>query len=133
MDGNTDETPNQNSLSNLQPPWQPGKSANPKGRPKGAFSFTTLLKKLLKEKVTLTDDQGNVIATVTKKRAILLKWLEKAMNGDTKAIDKIVTRIDGKPVQPVKHSGSIDSSEKTKQIADDLHKLVKQYGDNPEQ
>ena len=31
-----DDTPKNTPHSNLRPPWQPGQSGNPKGRPKGA-------------------------------------------------------------------------------------------------
>ena len=33
--------------ANLRPPWKPGESGNPKGRPEGTISLTSMIKKKL--------------------------------------------------------------------------------------
>ena len=41
--GNTDVSP---SLANLMPPWKPGESGNPAGRPKGSRDKKKVLEEL---------------------------------------------------------------------------------------
>lgn len=86
---------NPKSLKNIIPPVK-GEVRNPKGKAKGTLSFTTLLKRMLKSKVDIKDSSGNILR-VSKKRVILLKWMEKAMTGDVKAIEGVIDRIEGKP------------------------------------
>lgn len=87
-------------------PATKGEIRNPNGKKKGTLSFTTLLKRLLKQKVDIKDQNGNVILKATKKRVILLKWMEKAMQGDVRAIEGVIDRVEGKAMQSVAISGS---------------------------
>ena len=44
--------PSEKSLANLRPPWKPGESGNPKGRPKGSKnSFESIVRSKLDEQV----------------------------------------------------------------------------------
>jgi hypothetical protein len=85
-------------------PFEPGKSGNPKGRPKGARSLSTILKEMLEEPIEVIHADG------TKERrefreVIIRKLLQKANNGDMRAIQEIFDRIEGKANQTLKHEG----------------------------
>ena len=67
-----------------------GVSANPGGRPKADYSISALID----EAVSLSD--WNFIISILKK---------KARRGDYKAIEILLDRRFGKPVQPNEHTG----------------------------
>ncbi|MGZ3237234.1 MAG: DUF5681 domain-containing protein [Burkholderiaceae bacterium] len=63
--------------------FQAGKSGNPKGRPKGAANFTTVIEQELNALVSVTE---NGISKKIKKKQIVAKQLvNKAAGGDLKA------------------------------------------------
>jgi len=73
----------------------PGNTANLNGRPKGTYSLTTIIKKLLQEeKVTLKDGKE-----ITAGEALTKKVLQSALLGDSKAVKLIWNYIDGLPPQ----------------------------------
>lgn len=73
------------------------------GRPKGSQSFSNLLNKMLDAKVhkeiihPLDGRKGNFTA----REIMLLNLIQHALEGDIKATEKIMDRIEGKPVQKV--------------------------------
>jgi hypothetical protein len=69
--------------------FKPGQSGNPRGRPKGTLNFTTDLKRTLQAPVTLND--GRKTRRVTTQEAALLRLAEKALNGDPRALEKLVS------------------------------------------
>lgn len=71
--------------------FQPGQSGNPGGRPKGAISLSTQLRKALKQKITLGDGTKMSAADV-----VIRKAIQGAMQGDVQLIRLIFDRIDGK-------------------------------------
>ncbi len=73
-------------------PYKPGESGNPGGRPKGK-SLTAVLRELLDE-----IPRGD---TAKLKERIVKALLDKALKGDTKALDLIFERADGKITLPV--------------------------------
>jgi len=86
--------------------FKKGQSGNPKGRPRGSLSLSAILKKYLDQELDITDP---ITKQQVKKRIgdiINLKLLAKAMQGDTKAIDMIYDRIEGKPI--FKHEGKVE-------------------------
>ena len=72
--------------------WQPGQSGNPGGRPKGT-SLTSVLRELL--------DQIPKGDTAKLKERIVKALLDKALRGDTRALDIIFDRTDGKVSLPL--------------------------------
>ena len=66
-----------------------GRSGNPKGRPRGARNFTGELVDELDRKVIVKE--GGVTKSITKRRAIILSLLNKALQGDARAIATIAT------------------------------------------
>jgi hypothetical protein len=60
-----------------------GKSGNPKGRPEGAKSVSSVLAKMCREKVTVTINGKSRV--VTSLDALLLRLRANALSGDAKA------------------------------------------------
>jgi|HubBroStandDraft_6_1064221.scaffolds.fasta_scaffold1462621_1 hypothetical protein len=73
--------------ANNQPPehsrFQPGRSGNPKGRPKGRLSPAALLMRILNEKVEIRE--GNRFRKMSKFEAMHHTLVHSALKGDAKA------------------------------------------------
>ncbi len=84
-------------LANLTPPFQPGQSGNPSGRPKGP-SLSTRLRLLLNQKPAgeTHESWADYLCDQLVKKAV-----GKTMSGDVRAAALIFNRVDGLPVQPV--------------------------------
>ncbi|MCK1473591.1 hypothetical protein IVB27_01915 [Bradyrhizobium sp. 197] len=69
--------------------FKPGRSGNPRGRPKGRLNFATDLKNTLGIRVTL--NHGGKPRRVTTQQAALLCLMEKALKAkDTRALEKLL-------------------------------------------
>lgn len=86
-------------MTNVATQFKPGNNANPLGRPKKEWTMTSLYIEALNEET----ETG-----VPKKILVAKKLVEKALKGDTLAIKELNNRIDGMPVQPMKHEGEIE-------------------------
>jgi Family of unknown function (DUF5681) len=60
--------------------FKPGKSGNPKGRPKGTFSLATDLSAELGEPITVRE--GGRPRRISKQRALIKSLMGKALQGD---------------------------------------------------
>ena len=69
--------------------FKKGKFGNPKGRPKGSRNFASDLNVVLNTKVKVTEDGEQ--KTVTSQLAIMMQLRAQALNGNPKAMDKIIT------------------------------------------
>ena len=65
-----------------------GCSGNPKGRPKGVRSLKAELKGLMEKRVRIRADGEQ--RQVTRQRLMLLKFFEKAANGDIRALTQMM-------------------------------------------
>lgn len=72
---------------NLSPPWQPGQSGNPSGKPVGIKNRATIIKELL----ALANKEG-----VNNEYAMNQAMLDKACSGDMVAIKEIQDTVYGK-------------------------------------
>ena len=96
---------NKNAIPPEQGKFEPGKSGNPNGRPKGVPNTATRLQRFLnatmrgKNPVTKEDEDFTVAELMD------LKQIQKALNGDTAAWEKILDRMEGKAMQRNEHSG----------------------------
>lgn len=112
--------PNEKSLENLRPPWKPGESGNPDGKPKGIeHSKTRLLKFLaliIKSKNQLLNSEEEIEMSVLEKMD--MGQIALAISGDTKAYKEILDRLEGKPIETVKQSIDL-STEKVINISVD--------------
>lgn len=84
--------------SNLRP-FPKGTSGNPAGRPKG-LSLVAELRKELAKKAHGTN--------IPLKTMVAARLVQMALAGDVPAIKVCFEYVDGKPAQPVEHSGEID-------------------------
>ncbi len=90
-----------NTQNLTHPKWQPGQTGNPKGRPKGAQSITTVLKKIIEKKMDTIDPVTKNKDRKKIKEIIALALVGKALKGDVKAIEEILDRLEGKVTQKV--------------------------------
>ena len=83
-------------------PFKPGKSGNPKGRPKGARSLSTILREMLEEPIDIVVDGKKERREF--REVIIRKLLKKANDGDMRAIQEIFDRVEGKAQQNIDHT-----------------------------
>jgi hypothetical protein len=72
--------------------FKPGQSGNPKGRPKGSKNTATLLRAILDRKVEMRTD--GLVRKVSVREAMLMRFAEAALKGDTKAAGFLLQRYD---------------------------------------
>jgi uncharacterized protein DUF5681 len=89
--------------------FKPGQSGNPRGRPKGSLNFATDLKNTLLAPVALND--GGRARRVTTQKAALLRLREKALRGDVKALDKLLSLAAASSVSEAADARSSPSGE----------------------
>ena len=83
-------------------PFKPGKSGNPKGRPKGARSLSTILREMLEEPIDIVVDGKKERREF--REVFIRKLLKKANDGDMRAIQEIFDRVEGKAQQKIDHT-----------------------------
>lgn len=83
--------------------FKPGKSGNPKGRPKKGETMTDIIKGVLEEE--FRDNKGNKI---TFKIAMARKAAFLAVQGDMTAFKYLCDRLDGYPIQAAKVEGELN-------------------------
>ena len=73
-----------NNAEHLRPhQWKKGQSGNPRGRPKGAKGFRTIIQDEAYSTITITENGRR--HKVTKVEALFKRMLAKGLNGDAKA------------------------------------------------
>lgn len=68
--------------------WQPGQCGNPGGRGRGAKGLKTLVDQEIHSPVTITEN--GVKKTISKLEATLKRLSQKAINGEDRAINKLL-------------------------------------------
>jgi hypothetical protein len=77
--------------------FQPGQSGNPNGRPKGTSNLKTDLHSELSEQIRIREGERSL--KVSKQRAMLKALVAKALKGDARAANVVLTLV-GKLVEP---------------------------------
>jgi hypothetical protein len=77
--------------------FKPGQSGNPNGRPKGALNLKTDLRSELSEKIQIREGERSL--KVSKQRAMLKAMVAKALQGDARAANVVLTLV-GKLFEP---------------------------------
>jgi Family of unknown function (DUF5681) len=72
--------------------FRPGQSGNPRGRPKGAKSAATTPREILDRKIEVRT--GSTLRKIRVLDAILTRFAEAALKGDTKSATFLVQRYD---------------------------------------
>jgi hypothetical protein len=70
--------------------FKPGKSGNPKGRPKGAKNESTILDEILSQKIEYRS--GGRVRKISVLKGILLRMADDALKGNTKNATFILNR-----------------------------------------
>jgi len=76
--------------------FQPGRSGNPKGRPKGSRSLSTLVDEALSR--TIKANIGGKTVLISQREAMVRQYVDKAMRGDLKAF-AVLLKLDPKAKQ----------------------------------
>ena len=74
----------------LEHRFKPGRSGNPKGRPRDAKNEETILTNLLNRKIDIRE--AGRLRKITVLEAMLLKFAEEALKGDAKAATFLLNR-----------------------------------------
>jgi hypothetical protein len=69
-----------------------GQSGNPQGRPKGSLNLKTDLRSELSEKIQIREGERSL--KVSKQRAMLKALVAKALKGDARAANVVLTLVD---------------------------------------
>jgi hypothetical protein len=72
--------------------FRPGQSGNRKGRPKGAKNTATLLREILDRKIEIRT--GSTLRKISVREAMLTRFAESALKGDTKSATFLLQRYD---------------------------------------
>ena len=96
-------------LANLRPPWQPGESGNPSGRPK---------KKPITEMYERILDDPEAIAEIEK---ALKSALRKGQMAMVLQLKEMTDRVEGKVTQPI-------TADVTVNLSDSIHAARKRVG-----
>ena len=98
---------------------KPGQSGNPKGRPSGSKNTYKLLDDIVNEKVQITKNGRPV--RISKKQAMLLQVVNKAVQGDLKALQTLLPMM----------TAADDTNEQLAKVADairqDDEEILTQY------
>lgn len=68
--------------------FKPGQSGNPRGRPKGARGVNATIRETLEAKIVIRS--GGKAKSVSRFEAMLMKVMEKALQGDVRAAEKLL-------------------------------------------
>ena len=71
--------------------FKPGRSGNPKGRPKGALNFATVLERTLRETVIINENGRR--KTITKLEAAIKQLINQAASGDLAAVKQLLGMV----------------------------------------
>ncbi len=83
----TDEASKSDGHSN-KGQFRPGRSGNPRGRPKGPLTLRSELEQILKERIGVRE--GGKQKRISRREALFLKLVEQALHGDLKAASTII-------------------------------------------
>lgn len=111
-------------IANLKPVQKGEVGRNPNGRPKGAQSSKTILKKLLSLEVEIEKKDGTK-KTIVPENEIWETAVVQAMAGDKDARRDIYDRLEGKPVQTnINTDVPATPEQKAQQIQNEIDALL---------
>ena len=104
-DGEDDDTPYEVGYG--KPPFatrfRKGRSGNPRGRPRGARGVGPLLDEALAQEVTVTE--GGKTTRISKREALILSLITKAIKGDMRAAAQTLRLIEAYEDAPKRAGG----------------------------
>jgi hypothetical protein len=105
--------------------FQPGQSGNRKGRPKGAKNTATLLREILDRKIEVRS--GSTLRKISVREAMLTRFAESALKGDTKSAAFLLQRYEMVEAAP-QHANSAATPEEQEIIDAYLQAYLKDGG-----
>jgi hypothetical protein len=99
--------------------WPKGQSANPGGRPKGSLSWAKVLRDVGYE-INPKDKQGRTYM----ESAARMMWHKAGNEGSVRAAEMIADRLEGKPLQAIAVSGSLETIAREERVAQVLDRLA---------
>lgn len=114
---------NKTNLKHLKP-WKKGESGNPKGKPPGTKNFRDVLEKIMRTEMLAKDPFNGEMRMISNQELLMLKLVSIARSKSTsikdlRAIETIMDRIDGKPIQVQKIEG-LNNDAEIKEIMDKM-------------
>jgi hypothetical protein len=94
--------------------FRSGQSGNANGRPKGGKNTATLLREILDRKIAVRN--GSTIRKISVREAILTRFAEFALKGDTKSAAFLLQRYDG--TEAVQDNADITTTPEEQEIID---------------
>lgn len=105
-----DEGDNDDKVGYRNPPkatrFKPGQSGNPKGRPKGAPGLPAIVRKVLSEKITVTENGRR--QKKSKEELIVRVQVNKSLQGDPRACKFVMSLRPADPEPPYDPGGDED-------------------------
>ena len=105
--------------------FRPGQSGNPKGRRQGAKNTATLLREILDRKIEVRT--GSTLRKISVREAMLTRFTESALKGDTKSAAFLLQRYDT-PETPDEHATNGTAPEEQQIIDAYLEAYLKKRG-----
>lgn len=96
------------NLQNLKPFQKGNQASKGHGRPKGSKSLTSILKNALEKPITLKNKQTGKVEKKATTEWIVAVMIREALKGDHKHIREIWDRVEGKPLQMISSSETIE-------------------------
>ena len=116
-------------------PFAPGRSGNPKGRPKGAKNFHTLLDEALSQKIPVRERGRETM--VSKREIAALRLANKAAEGDLKVLAMLLKQGSPGPT-PVDRGAPLDLSAEPdeaplqgREVLDELFAMARRAAADP--
>jgi len=107
--------------------FRPGESGNSKGRPKGTKNTATLLREILDRKIEIRN--GSTVRKISVREAVLTRFAEAALKGDTKSAAFLLQRYDvGEAAQ--QYANSAPTPEEQEIIDKYMEAYLKRTGAN---
>lgn len=120
-------------------PFQKGKTGNPKGRPKGARSFKTILRELLLVETKEIDPISGEERKISQKEKLAIAAVLRAMKDEAYAngaLEQILNRLEGKVTEKVEQTvtagPSIDLSKLSTEELEQWRALLEKAGKSTE-
>lgn len=108
--------------------FKPGQSGNPKGRPKGSLSRSTIARKWLEVMQSKKNPMNGEFEMLSNEDLITLAQIHKALKGDTQAYKAVMDSAHGQPKAEVKIDydyAELSDQELEELIASKLHEEQK--------
>lgn len=94
--------------------FKPGESGNPAGRPVGAKSLRASLQEMMEMELEVMDPITKKMGKKTVREIINMKAVANAMKGDSRAIQFVHERLEGKPKQEMDLNANVTKMDKIK-------------------